>query len=126
MAGRSEAYQRFIASMTVDFDKWHDGTGYDLQALAELRGQDRQDVESLLLSRAGGDWRDKEALAAIGSARAIRGLETQRTNGQTLRDRIDAASHLLEPGRIGEMAPLLCDALSSGGDDPLFSRALWT
>ena len=94
MAARSEAYQRFIASMAMDFDKWHDGTGYDLQALAELTGQERTDVETLLLGRAGQDWRDKEALAALGSSSAVAALESQLNAGQSLRDRIDAAAEL--------------------------------
>lgn len=29
----SESYQGFLDSMVMDFDKWHDGIGYDLEVL---------------------------------------------------------------------------------------------
>ncbi len=32
----SEIYQQFLNSMIMDYDKWHDGTGYDLEALGQL------------------------------------------------------------------------------------------
>src|SRR5215212_8862456 len=33
---RSEALERFMASTSIDYDAWHDGVGYDLDALRAL------------------------------------------------------------------------------------------
>ena len=62
--------ERFIASMVMDFDKWHDGTGYDLDALAKVPPEQRQAIEAMLLARDAADWRDVEALAQIDTPRA--------------------------------------------------------
>lgn len=124
MAARSEAHTRFIASMDMDFDKWHDGTDYDLEALGELEGAERQEVEKMLLRRAGNDWRDKEALAALGSKAAVAALKSQFKDGRTLRDRVDAAAELLDLGKLDDVAPILSDALRVDGDFSVFSRAM--
>lgn len=67
------AYSRFIESMTIGFDQWHDGLGYDLQALAEIKADERSEVEEVLLAHLKDhpDWRDVEALRALGTPRAI-------------------------------------------------------
>ncbi len=59
----SAAYDRFIQSMVIDFDKWHDGEGYDLKALDELTPAERESVANMLRTRH--DWRDVEALAYL-------------------------------------------------------------
>ena len=64
------AYARFLASMTYDREKWHDGIGYDLGALDEATADERRRIETLLLDRQPPDWRDLEALARIGSPAA--------------------------------------------------------
>ena len=33
---------RFIESMKIDYEKWHDGIGYDLKALAEANREERE------------------------------------------------------------------------------------
>ncbi|HAX43542.1 MAG TPA: hypothetical protein PLF84_13005 [Bryobacteraceae bacterium] len=68
------AFDRFVRSMAVDFEKWHDGTGYDLAALAEAGPGERARIESLLLARGVRDWRDVEALAALNSPGARQAL----------------------------------------------------
>jgi hypothetical protein len=40
----NSALGRFEASRVMDFDKWHDGTGYDLVALRELSPAERKGV----------------------------------------------------------------------------------
>ena len=32
----SKAYQIFLDSMVMDFEKWHDGIGYDLKVLEQF------------------------------------------------------------------------------------------
>lgn len=72
----SEAASRFLSSMTMTFDMWHDGIGYDLAALKGLPQHELEAVELILINHAPRDWRDIEALAAIGSPRAKREIET--------------------------------------------------
>lgn len=64
------ALRRFERSMVMDYERWHDGTGYDLAVLESATPDERDRIESLLVSRGIRDWRDAEALAAIGSPRA--------------------------------------------------------
>jgi hypothetical protein len=62
--------RRFEASMVIDYEKWHDGIGYDLALLREANPAELACIEDLLIGRRAQDWRDIEALAAIGSKRA--------------------------------------------------------
>lgn len=70
-----DLFHRFEKSMEMDFEKWHDGAGYDLAAIAEAGPEDRTSIEALLVSRGVRDWRDVEALAALDSPGARRLLE---------------------------------------------------
>lgn len=56
---------RFARSMEIDYEKWHDGIGYDLEVLRAAPPADRAAIERLLLARGTKDWRDVEALAAL-------------------------------------------------------------
>jgi hypothetical protein len=73
-------HQQFLDSMVIGFDQWHDGIGYDLEALARLRAEDRASVESLLIERLdeAGDWRDVEALHALGTPSALAAVREAR------------------------------------------------
>jgi hypothetical protein len=62
--------RRFQKSMVIDYEKWHDGIGYDLSVLEAANEAELAMIEDLLLRRRSADWRDVEALAAIGSERA--------------------------------------------------------
>ena len=70
-------YQRFIESMKIGFEQWHEGISYDLQALAAMTPEDRAAVETILITRLAGpgDWRDVEALAALATPGAMAALE---------------------------------------------------
>ncbi|MEO6002766.1 MAG: hypothetical protein ABIZ04_06795 [Opitutus sp.] len=63
----------FERSMVIDYDKWHDGIGYDLSVLRAMNAIEQSAVESLLVRRGMQDWRDVEALAEIDTptARAV-------------------------------------------------------
>lgn len=58
-------YEKFRESMRIDYDKWHDGVGYDLETLSQLNEADRESALSLLIPPNG--WRDVEALATFDS-----------------------------------------------------------
>ncbi len=68
------AYSRFIDSMALDYERWREGIGYDLLALAQCSEEERRQIESLILPHAARDWRDVEALAALDTARARNAL----------------------------------------------------
>jgi len=63
-------YQRFLESMHRNQERWRDGVGYDLQALAEAGPDHRRMIEERLLSRQPLIWHDIEALAALDTPRA--------------------------------------------------------
>lgn len=58
---------RFKESMAIDYAKWREGEGYDLESMREMSQIELTEVEALLMDRLkrDGDWRDVEALAAI-------------------------------------------------------------
>lgn len=74
LAQPASPFRRFAASIEMDFDKWHDGIGYDLEALREMSPEERAAVETTLVHSVPRGWRQIEALAALGTPRAIKAL----------------------------------------------------
>jgi hypothetical protein len=62
--------QRFEKSMVMDFEKWHDGKGYDIEAIKLASPAERAAIEQTLINHSPRDWRDIEALAEIRTERA--------------------------------------------------------
>jgi hypothetical protein len=89
----SETFERFMASTSIDYDAWHDGVGYDLEALAALEGEERAEAERFLVDRAGSDWRDLEGLVALGTPAAREALVEQLRTGR-LEQRLWAARYV--------------------------------
>lgn len=79
--GEDSALRRFERSMAIDYEKWHDGIGYDLDALREAGPEERRAIEDLLVSRGERDWRDVEALALLDSTRAKEALKAAIAGG---------------------------------------------
>ncbi|MFL5620862.1 MAG: hypothetical protein ACJ79A_20975 [Gemmatimonadaceae bacterium] len=63
-AGESAA-ERFERSLLIGYEQWHDGTGYDVDALRELTAEQRCRFEARLTPPDG--WRDVEALSVLAS-----------------------------------------------------------
>ncbi|UCE96698.1 MAG: HEAT repeat domain-containing protein [Candidatus Bathyarchaeota archaeon] len=57
--------KRFEASMAIGFEEWHDGIGYDIEALRTASQAERDAIEQILINHSPRDWRDIEALAEI-------------------------------------------------------------
>jgi hypothetical protein len=57
--------QRFEKSMVIDYEKWHDGIGYDLEAIKLASPTERKAIEQILIHHSPRNWRDIEALAQI-------------------------------------------------------------
>lgn len=70
---------RFEESMAIDYEKWHDGIGYDLSQIELANAEERKTIEMLVVFHKPRGWRDVEALAA---------LDTPRTR-QTLRETLE-------------------------------------
>jgi len=64
------AVDRFRESMVCNFERWHDGIGYDLEILKTATPEERVEIENILISGGMNDWRDVEALAALDLPRA--------------------------------------------------------
>lgn len=99
-----------MSSTNIDYDAWHDGAGYDLEALAALAGAERDDAEQFLLDRAGSDWRDLEGLVTLGSARAREAVVNQLQNGRP-EQRLWAARFLGEEAPRSDREAAVVDGL---------------
>lgn len=108
----SEAFEKFRQSMNIGYYEWHDGIGYDLNALAALPPEDRLPAEDLVIARHAADWRDVEALDHIGSDRALHELK-KALLAQSLDARIEAAERLARRKLLDESAieKVIVDAL---------------
>ena len=62
--------QRFETSMKIGFEEWHDGIGYDTEAIRIASKTERDAIEQLVINHSPLDWRDIEALAEINTKRA--------------------------------------------------------
>lgn len=74
---------RFKKSMTIDYEKWHDGIGYDLESLIEATPEERDTIANILIAR-DLDWRDIEALAAVDTPCAREGLKAAVLGGSSV------------------------------------------
>ena len=106
----SSAKKRFLASMVMDYEKWHDGTGYDLAALDEMTQEDLQEIEGILRTKLDEPWRTFEALDRINTPASLSEIERalKHTN---LEVRIAAARFSRE--RESERERVLVEALAN-------------
>jgi hypothetical protein len=110
---RSEAYDRFIASMKIDYMKWHDGEPYDLEALDAVSPEEQAELEALLIQRKDNDWRDVEALAKIKTPTALHALKECMT-GPSREIRIRAAELLHQMGELDSLDTVIVEGLRFG------------
>ncbi|MBL8219946.1 MAG: hypothetical protein JNL62_11995 [Bryobacterales bacterium] len=82
----SPLVRRFRESMAIDYHKWHDGIGYDIDLITRAGTREQIQIEALLLARGARDWRDVEALAALATPRAQ----------ETLRAALHCGNHVIE------------------------------
>ena len=62
--------KRFEKSMQIDYEKWHDGIGYDINAIKSASLVERKAIEDMLINHNPRDWRDIEALSELNTVRA--------------------------------------------------------
>jgi hypothetical protein len=75
MSKSDSAKKRFVKSMERDYEKWHDGTGYDLSALDEMTESDRDSMVELLRKDLQEPWHSFEALAHINTPEALSAIK---------------------------------------------------
>ena len=78
----SGAVARFVASMKIDYEKWHDGIGYDLDAIRAATPSEHGEIERIMLARSVQDWRDLEALEALATPKAIAAIRATLKSGK--------------------------------------------
>lgn len=108
----SAAYDRFLASMQLSYDQWHDGEGYDLAALRELEPWEVPELARLLRERSM-EWREVEALAALSGVPEADLALTEATRDRHSVDlRLAAADALNQQGRLGRpLAEVVADEI---------------
>jgi hypothetical protein len=97
----SEAFSRFVQSLELDYDRWHDGEGYDLDALARIDKGERGDVVHLLAGRAA-TWREIEALETIDIPPAYMAIKRALRDSESIDTRLAAAEALDSLGKLDE------------------------
>jgi len=117
-ATASLAVQRFRESMTMKFERWHDGIGYDLEILKTATPEELSSIEEMLLSHGTVDWRDVEALAALDSLRAREAVQrAHQSSSHEIRLAVQrhAPALLTDTDRTAALAAALDDAELFGG-----------
>jgi hypothetical protein len=122
-ARQREPYERFLESMKIDFDKWHDGIGYDLEALDEMSSEERISTESMIISRSPWDWRDMEALAQLDTPRSRECLRTASKGGDR-EVRLAVVQFGADVLTEGEITAILIEALENADLSTGLSQAL--
>lgn len=117
------AYDRFRKSMEVDFDKWHDGIGYDLEALDEMSPEERASAETMVISRSPWGWRDIEALAEMDTPRSRECLKrASKADDRELR--LAVVQYGADVLDEGEVVAILVEALQEADLSSGLSQAL--
>ena len=86
----TQAKKRFLESMEMNYEKWHDGTGYDLNALDEMTKEDKDSIVSMLTTNLDEPWRTFEALERINTKQS-RSIINDSLNHHSLQVRIAAS-----------------------------------
>jgi hypothetical protein len=98
----SEAFEKFRKSMTIGYEEWHDGIGYDLDAFDAMRPDEREAVVAEIRSKGKGDldWREMEVLGRENSTASFDRLRDELVGG-SIDNRAHALSTINDMGRMG-------------------------
>lgn len=110
----SAAWDRFQASRSIDYEKWHDGIGYDLGALDEMSDEEREAACLQLADQGIEDWRDVEALVHLGTELARAALRTALDDGCDLEVRNAILVRLPDLAGEKERVDFIVDGLEHG------------
>jgi hypothetical protein len=95
----SSAAKQFLQSMRITYEMWHDGTGYNLDALAGASPAELPAIAKCLIEHRPRDWRDIEALAAIDlpEARSEIVQALHSSDGDVRREAMEYAAEPIDP-----------------------------
>lgn len=117
---------RFLASMVLDYEKWREGTGYDLEALREASPAERATIEGVLIDHIPRGWRDVEALALLTSDAARAALrDALRDDNAEVRAAVitHAPALVSNEERLASLLRGIAEATSFHGLDAVLSEA---
>ena len=97
----SEAFSKFMRSLELDYDSWHDGEGFDLEALASIDKSERGDVV-WELARREATWREIEALETIDIPPAYMAIKRAFQDSESIDTRLAAAGALDRLEKLAE------------------------
>jgi hypothetical protein len=109
---------RFHESMAVDYDKWHDGIGYDLAAIRDANEDELEAIERMVLANSPRGWRDVEAMAVLNTPRMIRELRAILKGGDNqLKQAVDryAPDLMTKQSRTATLVRALEESVIYGG-----------
>jgi hypothetical protein len=113
----TDAYSKFMASLELDYDRWHDGEGYDLEALANIDDSERGDVV-WELARRDATWREIEALEQIDIPPAFMAIRRALRDSESIDTRLAAAEALARLEKLEEpIDQILAREIRTLGDD---------
>jgi hypothetical protein len=114
------AFDRFLQSMKLDYEKWREGEGYDLTAIPEMTPAERDEIVELLA----GDgharevtWREVDALARIDSGYARACVDEALRHHLRIDTRLAAAQAMHAQGRLPEIDTFLAAQIRNLHDD---------
>lgn len=68
--------KKFRESMVMNYERWHDGIGYDLSLLRSANPEERAAIETILLNESITDWRPVEAMHALHTPQCLDKLKS--------------------------------------------------
>jgi hypothetical protein len=122
----SDAYKKFMASTIMDYEKWHDGIGYDLDAFKQMTPAEQERVVAELKDKSNPDWRDVEIFEIAGTAEADAALRDALDHGPP-EARLHAMETLASQGKLPDvderLAKMLDRVSAFDGLDPALRMA---
>ena len=108
----SPAYTAFLSSMSMDVEKWREGIGFDLESLKNVTDAERELLIQMLIQKleTEGDWREIEALAAIGTPQAMEAIRKAAEHGSS-ETRLYATRQLAETGETTHLENAIIQGL---------------
>lgn len=105
-----EAMDKFIKSMNISYEDWRNGNGYNLNVVKELSPEELREVEKVLIARKDEDFRDVEALAALGTPGAIQALK-DCLKSPNYSNRFHAVQYLRDAGSEDRVEEIILSTL---------------
>jgi hypothetical protein len=108
----SEPYKLFVGSMNITVNEWRDGIGFNIDVLKKVTDSEREVLVRILAERleTNPDWREIEALGAIGTVAAKEILRRSAEHGNS-KTRLHAAEQLAKMGEPEKLESVIIETL---------------